>query len=342
MATKEEVKELLDKYKQRLDEEFSVASAPKNKLYSEEYQTFKKEYMPKKFCLYEKSCQFSEKIIKVAPGPDKKEQYDEWIKISHLDTTPTGVMSFALIALVMVALFGSIFGYIITGMVLPKPSTYPVIFSLVMSIVIFFMLLRVPEFAANSWRLKASNQMVISIFYVVTFMRHTSNLEGAVRFAAEHLVPPLSLDFKRILWNIETGQFPSIKESLDNYLDTWRKYNVEFIEAMHLIEGSLFEGTEARRLALLDKSLEVILDGTYEKMLHFAKALRSPFTTLNMLGIIMPILGLVILPLVVSFLTEKAPPLLLIIMISSLYNVILPIGVYFFGQYILSTRPTGY
>ena len=57
---------------------------------------------------------------------------------------------------------------------------------------------------ASTWRMKASNQMVQSIFYIVTYMRHTSNLERAIEFAANHLEAPLSLDFRKILWDVET------------------------------------------------------------------------------------------------------------------------------------------
>ncbi len=341
MQKKEEMRSLQERYRQKLDEELKVAPEP-DKLYSEEYLAFRREYVPKTLSFYEKACQLSERFLKVLPGKEKSAAYAEHIRIAHLEMTPSGVISFALMAMLATWLFGSVVGYFLTFLMLPEPSTFPIIFSLLFGVIIFFLLMRVPEFIANGWRLKASNQMVLSVFYVVTFMRHTSNFEGAIRFAADHLAPPLALDFKRILWDIETSKFPTLKESLDSYLETWRKYNAEFIEAMHLIEGSLYEGTEARRLAMLEKALEVILDGTYEKMLHFAQALRSPFTTLNMLGIILPVLGLVILPLVVSFLTEQWPPLLLIIGISSLYNILLPVCVAFFGRYILSTRPTGY
>ena len=71
-------------------------------------------------------------------------------------------------------------------------------------------------------------------------MRHTSNFELGIDFAAEHLPPPLSIDLKKIIWNIETEKYASIKESVDNYLQTWRKWNMEFIESMHLIESFLY------------------------------------------------------------------------------------------------------
>ncbi|MCG2719710.1 MAG: hypothetical protein L6266_03175, partial [Nanoarchaeota archaeon] len=166
---------------------------------------------------------------------------------------------------------------------------------------------------------------------------HTSNLELAINFASEHIAPPLSLDLKKILWDVETEKYASIKESLDIYLESWKKWNFEFIEAFHLIEGSLYEGVEDRRLELLEKSLDIILTETYEKMLHYAHDLKSPITMLHMLGIIMPILGLVILPLVVSFMENVKW-----YHIAALYNVLLPIVVYYMGKQILSKRPTGY
>ena len=106
---------------------------------------------------------------------------------------------------------------------------------------------------------------------------------------------------------------------------------------MHLIESSLYETTDKKRVETLEKSLSLILESTYEKMLHFAQDLKSPITMLHMLGIILPILGLVILPLVVSFMAG-----VYWYHIAVMYNIFLPIGVWYLGKKILSTRPTGY
>jgi len=80
-----------------------------------------------------------------------------------------------------------------------------------------------------------------------------------------------------------------------------------------------------------------MLTETYEKMLHYAHNLKSPITTLHMLGIILPILGLVILPLVVSFMGGVQW-----YHIATLYNIALPIGVFYLTRKILASRPTGY
>jgi len=344
MASSEQMKELMRKYQQRISSEIGPGTGIDQGLESTEYLQFKSELMPKSLTFYEKACNFSETVIRIAP-PSKEDlaKIQDSIEVAHLNITPTGVMSFAVVGPVALMLLGSIFGYLFTLLFLPTPSLFFTAFFILFGLILMYILTQLPNYIANDWRIKASNQMVISVFYVVTYMRHTSNLEGAIKFASDYLSKPLSLDFKRMLWNVETGKYPSLKESLDAYLESWRKWNMEFIESMHLIEGSLYETTEQRRLALLDKSLEVILEGTYEKMLHFAHSLQSPITMLHMLGVILPILGLVILPLIVSFMTSGTTgPTTLAMYIAALYNFALPVGVYYLGKSILASRPTGY
>jgi hypothetical protein len=333
--TKEEMEKLLAKYKTQLEVNLSPEDEEVQSIgviRTREYKEFKQEYLPKHMSFYEKACNQAEKLFKIAPDKKKAAALQESIDVCHLNITPTGAYSLSLLFPLAYILIGVLISFVLTG----GGMFFPVFF-LLTGAAILGPLGNAPHFLANSWRMKASNQMVLSIFYIVTYMRHTSNLELAIDFAAEHLQPPLSLDFKRIIWNIETEKYSSVKESLDAYLDSWRKWNMEFIEAMHLIEGSLLEGDETARVAMLDKSLDVILQETYEKMLHYAHNLKSPMTMLHMLGIILPILGLVILPLVVSFMEGVSWYHL-----SALYNVILPASVYYLGKQILSKRPTGY
>jgi hypothetical protein len=328
---KEKLRNLVEVYRKNIERELGAKIQPTKKISSLEYQEFKKQYMPVHLSFYEKLCNISEKILRIKPDKKKIPLIQENINIAHLNVTPAGATSFSYLAPILIILFGSLISFALVR------STFFIFFFFIVGLALIRPLAKLPEFTANQWRLKASNQMVLCIFYVVTYMRHTSNLENAIEFASEHLAPPLSLDMKKVLWDVETEKYPSVKESLDIYLETWKKWNLEFIESFHLIEASLYEGSETRRLNSLDKSLDVILDETYEKMLHYAHNLQNPITMLHMLGIILPILGLVILPLVVSFMDGVRW-----YHIATLYNVTLPIVVYFMGKSILSQRPTGY
>ena len=339
MAGQDSIGELAAKYKRALERELTKKDPIEAKpVTTKEYREFKNEFMPRHMTLYEKACNLSEKIFKLKPDAKAEPKIQEAINICHLNITPTGAVSFSYLGpvlFILLGVFATLFAPALVGG--GDVSTFFLMFFILAGLVLIFPLSKLPDFLANSWRMKASNQMVLCIFYVVTYMRHTSNLERAINFASDHLAPPLSLDLKKVIWDVETEKFESVKESLDHYLETWKEYNMEFIEAFHLIESSLFEGVEKNRLATLDKSLSVMLDETYEKMLHYAQNLKSPITMIHMLGIILPILGLVILPLVVSFMEGVSWYHL-----AMLYNVLLPIAVFYLSKTTLAKRPTGY
>ena len=330
-----EYQDLLQRYKKKVADEFGEgAAAPKN-ISSQEYTQFKQEIYPARYSFYEKACNVAEGILHLSVDPKTAVKYQKNIDMCHLSVTPSGVISLAYLLPLFVIIFGALGSYALFHL------PFFIVFFLILGVIMIPTLQKIPEFMANTWRMKASNQMVQSIFYMVTYMRHTSNLERAIGFAADHLEPPLSLDFRKILWDVETQQYSTIRDSANVYLEKWQDIEKDFIESFHLVESSLFEGSEERRLALLDKGLDVILDGTYENMLHYAHDLKSPMTMLHMLGVILPILGLVVLPLVVTFISSSSP-FVTALYISMLYNVSLPLGVYYLGKKILAKRPAGY
>ncbi len=327
--TKQEVENLVEKYQDAIKSQLAITQIEQpQKIYSRQYDIFRQEAMPKHLSIYENFCKYFGKFnIKI---PSLETQIQDAITITHLNIKPSDATSFAIVAPLLIMLFGIIVS-------IWFDLIFYVMFSIFVGIALIFMFLKIPEYTANQWRMRASNQMVLCIFYVVTYMRHTSNLERAIEFAAQYLAPPLSLDMQKILWDVEIEKYDTVKESLEFYLETWRKWNGEFIESFHLVESSLYETSDERRLTILDKALEIMLEGTKEKMLHYVQNLKSPITTLHMLGVILPILGLVILPLMVNF--SKGVQWW---HIATVYNIILPIMVYYLGKNILVNRPTGY
>jgi len=195
-----------------------------------------------------------------------------------------------------------------------------------------------PGRLAVKWRLKASSQMVPAVLYTVIYMKHTSNLERAISFVSQHIEAPLALDFKKILWDVQTGRFSSIKDSLDSYLEFWKDSNIEFVESFHLIESSLYEPSEGRRVQILERSLRVILDGVYERMLKYTHSIKSPLTNLYMLGIVLPTLGLALLPLASTLLGGAIKTYHVFVG----FNIIIPFFVFYLVSQVMLKRPGGY
>jgi len=336
---KDEINRLVRKYSSRIEKSVKrdIESPKQNSEFSREYDVFRREEMSKNSGRYESLASFAGKIVRTKPNEKIVKELQESLEISHLKLTVNDVSSFAVFYSLLVGLFFLILGVVaylfdFVGLALFFG------FAFLISLLIIGPLTKIPINLATRWRVRAGNQIVLCVLYIVIYMRHTSNLENAIKFASDHIGGPISLDLRKVFWDVEVGKYSTIKESLDHYLRLWRANNLAFVNSIHLIESSLYEPSEERRLTLLDKSLQVILDGVYSDMLRYAHDLKNPITMLHMLGVILPILGLVIFPLMGAFLGGFIKWYHLFL----LYNILLPLLVYSIGMNILSKRPSGY
>ncbi len=330
-----EVEDLFKKYNVKLGKQISEDKVDIEK-FSREYQQFKREMSPE-LTKYENWCQKLGNLIKVKASKKDEEKIEKYLKITHLDITPSQAISLAVVALILTFFLGILLTIIIF---LTKGvfSILLVFLTLVTSLFIFYYLYKMPARLANKWRLKASSQMVPCILYVVIYMRHTSNLERAIAFAASQLQPPLSLDLRKVFWDVQTGKYSTIKESLEGYLEVWRDDNIEFVESFHLIESSLYEPSEERRIQILEKSLQVVLDGVYEKMMNYSREIRSPIINTYMLGVVLPTLGIVLVPFASTLLKGLVKWYHLFVF----FNLIIPFFVFYIMSEVLLKRPGGY
>lgn len=335
-----DVNEILRKYGSKIESNIKTQSAGiQAGNYSQSYLTFKEEAMPE-INKYERLCKSFGSVVKLKV-PDKEEQkIKKDLDVAHLELESWQPLTLAVVSFLGIFFLGLIFSVSIV-LIKADLGAFPMLFfflMIILSLFTFYFMKAYPSRLANQWRLKASSQMVPAILYVVVYMRHTSNLERAISFAAENLEYPLALDFKKVFYNVQIGKFSTIKESLDNYLESWRDYSVEFIESFHLIEGSLYEPDEARRIATLEKALKVVLDGVYDKMLRFTHDVKSPLTNVYMLGVVLPTLGLALLPLATAMLGG----LVTWVHVFVLFNLIIPFFVFYLTDKIIFLRPGGY
>lgn len=335
---KPSVDEILAKYSKKIEGQINTSElAVTND--SRAYLRFKEETQ-KEFTNYERWCNTLGSIVKINPSKNDEEKIKRDIEIAHMNIEPWQAITLSVIVFVVVFFMGllSSLGYLFIG---GEGTSFPVLFFFLItsfSMFLFYYFNSYPSRFAGKWRLKASSQMVPAILYVVVYMRHTANLEKAIAFASEHLQYPLALDFKKIFYNVEMGKFPTIKESLDNYLEGWREYSTEFIESFHLIESSLYEPDRVRRITTLEKAIQVVLDGVYDKMLKFTHDVKAPLTNVYMLAIMLPILGIALIPLA----SAMVQGMIKWSHVFILYTMIIPFLAFFMLDKILALRPGGH
>jgi len=310
--------------------------------FSRKYQKYKEDDSEaKKTSKYENLCYQASSILNLSADGKTKDKLDPAIKLLGWEITPGMVLSAA------VGVFSISFAFWILGVILNEalgailqlesgiiPFSLMMIFGLAPFMAGVYTFYR-PIFEAKSKVIESSGEMILAILYMVVYMRSNPSLEGAVRFAALNLEGPISKDLKGVLWSVEVGEYKRIDAALENYTSRWRNYNKDFLESLNLLRAATNEPNPKRRESLLQDAIDNILDGTQEKMKHYAQSLETPVMILNAVGALLPVLGMIMLPLISTFLGGVITPLHLFI----IFNLLLPTFLWVFMQQTLSSRP---
>jgi Flp pilus assembly protein TadB len=301
-------------------------------LISREYRLYKEEELkgslPK--TLYEKACRASEKVLQIKPDEKNGKKIEEAIKFSHLKITPVGVSSFMIVFALITSLPTLL---LITLGIFGLPGI-PVGYGMIVLLIAMFFtyyLYTYPFHLKKRYEIEAGSEIVTMILYMAMYMRNTPNMEGALRFASENLSGPLGLELKKIMWDIEVGNYINVQDAFMDYTQKWAK-NREFVEAIELLITSMKQVGD-RRLTLLDEAVSVMLAGSREQARHFNQKLKMPVMIVHALGIILPVMGLVMFPIVAIFLKVES----MVLFVG--YDILLPMVLYFVISNILEIRP---
>ena len=290
----------------------------------EEYRKFlEEEVVARKLSFYEKFCKFFS-FVKFPVPKNLEKKYKEEIEFTHLALKPNEIFSSSIIFPVLLVLFSIpliFFGYLEIFLMF-----------VVICGIIFYFLLTYPHYYKFVFRTRASSETMLAIVYLVIALRIYKNLDKAVAFAAKNLTGPLGKDFKEALWDVYSGEKTSIVEALDELSRKWHVENEEFSEALSMIKASI---TSAEPEKNLDDALNLVLTSTVTRMESYAREMKTPITLINMFGILLPLLGLVIFPVLFLMLPEIGKPEI----IAFLYNVVLFLAVYLLLRQNLSIRP---
>ncbi len=207
--------------------------------------------------------------------------------------------------------------------------------SMAVPLMFMYYLVQYPVFQARRKVINSSDELILALLYMVIYMRNSPNLEGAVRFAALNTTGTVSDDLKHVLWQLEVGKYTTMEHALVDYAEKWRPYNKDFIQSMELLAEATQEGNAERRENILAESINNLLEGTREKMKRYARELRMPVSATFGIGVLLPVLGMILFPLVASFMGGGD----LEIYLSFTYNILLPVVLYIVIYQTLMKRP---
>ncbi len=329
---KDKVAEVLNALQQDVvspsDDGFDMSNASS----SREFKQFRMEEDELRLIktVFEKACKFTGRIMPtIKPDADTELRIREDLEFLWFNVEPREVP--ALGTFIFLVLSGVSAFFIVTGLLcLPLA-----LFFAILGVVAYAKMPSYPGQLAEGKRMRSVGEMPMVLLYLVMFIRNSPVLESAVHFAAIHLDGPIAIDFRKLIWDVQTRKYVNMQEALLRYTHLWMKWNKEFAEAIRMVQSSTFEPNAVRRVSMLDQSGEMILAGTAENMKHYAQGLKMPITVIHALGILLPIMGLVMFPMVVMFMSDTVSSFTLFFA----YDIMLFTIVYMTAQQVMSSRP---
>ena len=171
--------------------------------------------------------------------------------------------------------------------------------------------------------------------YLTMAMKITPNLERAMSFAGEQLDGRMGQELKKTLLEGHMRVHSGAEEALSKFSQRWERSCPELKRSVKLIRSSMNERSKTSRGQSLDRALRLILDGALERMRDFASSLHLPTLVIYSMGVLLPLVFVVILP-VLSVINVRLGPAHLF----SIYCIVLPALVYALSKRVLSKRPT--
>jgi Flp pilus assembly protein TadB len=201
----------------------------------------------------------------------------------------------------------------------------------------YFLIGWYPKRRAESERIRGLGEVSQLINYMTMAMKTTPNMERAAQFAAENLDGSLGRRLRRLLWEVGLRVHNSVDEAMTKFANYWGRWREDFRRSIYLIRSSMLERFEGLRVEVLDKALDVCLQGTREQMERFAASLHLPTLVIYSIGVLLPLVLVAVLPVLATVGVSVS-----VWQISAIYCVILPLTVWMLSRRVLAKRPAAF
>ena len=162
-------------------------------------------------------------------------------------------------------------------------------------------------------------EMLRAIMKISTYISMNSSLEYAMMHTKDELRGTLKLQFEDIFEKLRIKEKCTLGGAIENYIAVWNENNPEFVKALKLLQTASMSPPKERN-TIIEEVLETIILAYHESGKRFAEKLASQAKTLIAVGVLLPIISLMILPLLSIFMPHVVQPPV----IAFVYNVFFP------------------
>jgi hypothetical protein len=165
-----------------------------------------------------------------------------------------------------------------------------------------------------------SEEMLKALLRISTYISMQTSMEYAFIETTDHLRGTLKDQFSDIVASMKRKQKMTLGDALEPYVDTWNKINPIFVKSLRLLQTAAMSSQNEKE-EIIKETLDTLIINYTSQSKRFAEDLASNANKLISVGVLLPILSLMLLPLMSVFM----PDLVTLPVIAFVYIILFPV-----------------
>lgn len=168
-------------------------------------------------------------------------------------------------------------------------------------------------------KIEYNEEMLKAIMRISTFTSMNTSMEYAIIETTKQLKGTLRVEFEKIIHELRIRQKNTLGDVLEEFTPKWNSINPVFVKSLRLLETAAMSPKEEMEEIIAEVLDTLILSYNTEGK-RTAEDLAAKSKSLLAIGVLLPIISLMLLPLISVFLSTLAKPMSIIFM----YNILFP------------------
>ncbi|MEM0360834.1 MAG: hypothetical protein QXK06_05890 [Candidatus Diapherotrites archaeon] len=167
--------------------------------------------------------------------------------------------------------------------------------------------------------LKQKEEMLQALLEIANYLSLNTSLEFAFIETTKGLTGTMGKQFRDIQQKLENKKYSTLGEAFEEYIPKWMEINPEFVKGLNMIQTASLAPLKERE-PMLRECIKTIIQSYYNIGKRSTETLSNQAKSLISIGVMLPMMSLIMLPLISIFL----PNMINVPMLIFIYNVSCP------------------
>ncbi|MFH0955251.1 MAG: hypothetical protein V1777_04050 [Candidatus Micrarchaeota archaeon] len=147
------------------------------------------------------------------------------------------------------------------------------------------------------------DEMLQTILELANYVSLNTSMEAAIFYISETASGTLGIQLREIRQKMEKKEYITLGDAFERYIPLWLQINPEFVKGLNLLQTAAMSTPDVRE-EIINEVVETVIQYYYESGKKFTETLSNKTKTLISIGVMLPMMSLILLPLITIFLPK--------------------------------------